>query len=160
MKINLASEKLTFWNCQLAASNATWLFLSTSQDSRWINFIKFLLTSLTRFLKIWFIDVRMTLMSVRIDTLVSSFNLDCFVNVPIDALFSNAQPIAKKACDLDPLPACPLSTNLCVLVPVILRIANLWLKENVLKPSLKKQLWIRGSWKIIAQFLIWFLSPK
>ena len=34
------------------------------------------------------------------DTLVSSCSLDCFVDVPIDALFSIAQPIAKVACDL------------------------------------------------------------
>ena len=65
----------------------------------------------------------------------------------IDALFSIARPIAKKACDLDPLPACLLSTNLHVLMPVVARIVNLSLKsgsmpsklkEAVLKPLLKK----------------------
>ena len=84
---------------------------------------------------------------VRVDTLVSSCSLDCFVDVPINALFSIAQPIAKKPCDLDPLPACLLSLNLHVLMPVIVRIVNLSLKsvsmlsklkEAVLKPLLKK----------------------
>ena len=65
----------------------------------------------------------------------------------IDSLFSIAQPMAKKACDLDPLPACLLSSNLHVLMPVIARIVNLSLKsgsmpsklkEAVLKPLLKK----------------------
>ena len=76
-----------------------------------------------------------------------SCSLDGFVDVPIDALFSIAQLIAKKACDLDPLPACLLSINLHVLMPVIVRIVNLSfksgsmpskLKEAVLKPLLKK----------------------
>ena len=53
----------------------------------------------------------------------------------------------KKACDLDPLPACLLSSNLHVLMPFIARIVNLSLKsgsmpsklkEAVLKPLLKK----------------------
>ena len=79
---------------------------------------------------------------------MSSFSLDCFADVLIDALFSIAQPIAKKACDLDPLSACLLSTNLDVLMPVIVRIVNLSLKsgsmpsklkEAVLKPLLKKK---------------------
>ena len=60
---------------------------------------------------------------------MSCCSLDCFVDVPIDALFSIAQPITKKACDLDPLPACLLSTNLYVLMPVIVRIVNLSLKS-------------------------------
>ena len=77
---------------------------------------------------------------------MSSCSLDCLVDVPIDALFSIAQPMAKKACDLDPLPACLLSTNLHVLTPVIVRFVNLSLKsgsmpsklkEDVLKPLLK-----------------------
>ena len=78
---------------------------------------------------------------------MSSCSLDCFVDVPINALFSIAQPIAKKACDLDPLPACLLSLNLHVSMPVIVRIVNLSLKsvsmlsklkEAVLKLLLKK----------------------
>ena len=81
------------------------------------------------------------------ETLVCSCSLDCFADVPIDSLFSIAQPMAKKACDLDPLPACLLSSNLHVLMPVIARIVNLSLKsgsmpsklkEAVLKPLLKK----------------------
>ena len=60
---------------------------------------------------------------------MSSCSLDCFVDGPIDALFSIAQPIAKKACDLDPLPTCLLSTNLHVLMPVIVRVINLSLKS-------------------------------
>ena len=78
---------------------------------------------------------------------MSSFNLDSFADVPINAPFSIAQPIAKKACDLDPLPACLLSTNLHVLIAIIARIVILSLKagsmlsklkEAVLKPLLKK----------------------
>ena len=70
---------------------------------------------MTRFIETWLVDVRMTFMSVRIPLC-----LDCFVDMPMDALFSIAQPIAKKACDLDLLPACLLSTNLHVLMPVML----------------------------------------
>ena len=82
------------------------------------------------------------------DTIMSSCSLDSFVDVPIDALFSIARPIAKKACGLDPVPACLLSTNIHVLMPVVARIVNLSLKsgsmpsklkEAVLKPLLKKK---------------------
>ena len=69
---------------------------------------------------------------------MSSCTLDCFVVVPMDALFSIAQPIAKKACDLDPLPACLLSTNLHVLIPVIARIVNLSLKSGSMPSKLKE----------------------
>ena len=69
---------------------------------------------------------------------MSSCSLDCFVDVPIDALFSIAQPIAKKGCDLDPLPACLLSSNLHVLMPVIVRIVNLMLKSGSMPSKLKE----------------------
>ena len=72
------------------------------------------------------------------ETLVCSCSLDCFVDVPIDALFSIAQPMAKKACDLDPLPACLLSSNLHVFKPVIARIVNLSLKSRSMPSKLKE----------------------
>lgn len=76
-----------------------------------------------------------------------SCSLDNFADVPIDDLFSIAQPIAKKVCDLDPIPGSLLTTNLDLLMFVIIRIVNLSLKsgsvsaklkEAVLKPLLKK----------------------
>ena len=62
-------------------------------------------------------------------------------------LVSISRPIARKACDLDPIPGSLLITNLDVLMPVITGIVNLSLKsgsmpaklkEAVLKPLLKK----------------------
>ena len=81
------------------------------------------------------------------DTPVCSCSLDHFVDVPIDDLFSISRPMARKACDLDPIPGSLLITNLDVLMPVITGIVNLSLKsgsmpaklkEAVLKPLLKK----------------------
>ena len=72
------------------------------------------------------------------ETLVCSCSLVCVVDVPIDALFSIAQPIAKKTCDLDPLPACLLSRNLHALMPVIARIVNLSLKFESMPSKLKE----------------------
>ena len=76
-----------------------------------------------------------------------SCSLDHFADVPMDDLFSISRPIARKACDLDPIPGSLLITNLDVLMPVITGIVNLSLKsgsmpeklkEAVLKPLLKK----------------------
>ena len=82
------------------------------------------------------------------DTPVCSCSLDHFVDVHIDDLFSIARPMAKKACNLDPIPGSLLTSNLDVLMPVTTGIVNLSLKsgsmpaklkEAVLKPLLKKR---------------------
>lgn len=71
-----------------------------------------------------------------------------FVDVHIDDLFSIARPMAKKACNLDPIPGSLLTSNLDVLMPITTGIVNLSLKsgsmpaklkEAVLKPLLKKR---------------------
>ena len=45
------------------------------------------------------------------DTPVSSCSLDFFADMPIDDLFSMARPMAKKACDPDPIPGSLITTN-------------------------------------------------
>ena len=46
--------------------------------------------------------------------------------------------MARKACDLDPIPGSPLITNLDVLMPVITGIVNLSLKSGSMPAKLKE----------------------
>ena len=91
-------------------------------------------------------DVLKTLAFTRIHRCAPAVSI-IFADVPIDDLFSIAQPMTKMVCDLDPIPESLLTTNLDLLMLVITGIVNLSLKsgsvsaklkEAVIKPLLKK----------------------
>ena len=72
------------------------------------------------------------------DTPVSSCCLEYFDEVTISDLLPIVRPLAKKSCDLDPVPACLMTASLDVLMPVITKIVNLSLESGFVPTKLKE----------------------
>lgn len=75
---------------------------------------------------------------VNEDTPLYSCSLHHFADVPIDDLFSMTWPMAKKVCDLNPIPGSLLTTNLDVLMPSSLELLIWHWNLDLCRQNLKR----------------------